>query len=319
MAENLSIGIPTFNREKQLEHQLKCILKQDLSSLKEIIIIDNDSCYDIERLIKSFGCPKIRLDRNPFNIKMATNMEMPFLYCKTEWLWLLSDDDEVLPNSINTIINEINNCSTDTGMIKLAIDRPKSIQNECYAKSLVEYIDYYFEEKPIRRGDLVFISTNVYNVKRLKNYLGAAFEFSYTYIGFLMPVILGLAAENISVKFSSKPVVKFIPPREGWYSFGTVGKGLSTVSHIPLNISKKYRKKFLNITMSIPYITLMKGILAHEKNANIDDLRIIYNNIYRYYIPWKGKFFVNLFFISMSSNTTQKLTLRLYEFLKRIK
>lgn len=315
----LTIGIPTYNREEQLKHQLKCLLSQDLSNLEEIIIVDNNSNYNIEGLIKSFDCPKIRLVINSFNIKMATNMEMPFLYCKTEWLWLLSDDDEVLPDSINTIVDEINSCSTNTGMIKFAIDRPTSIQKEYYAKSLEEYIDYYYFEKPIRRGDLVFISTNVCNVKKLNNHLGAAFEFSYTYIGFLIPVILGLN-NNTGVKFSANPVVSYLPPKDVGWSFGTVGKGLSTLSHIPLNISKQYRKKFLEMTMLLPYTTLITTSLrAHEKTDNIANFKIIYNNIYKYYIPWKAKFLVNLFFIFMSTKTTQKLTFSLYKFLKKIK
>lgn len=48
MNGKLTIGIPTYNREKQLENQLKNILKQDLSGLEEILIIDNNSDYDVE-------------------------------------------------------------------------------------------------------------------------------------------------------------------------------------------------------------------------------------------------------------------------------
>jgi len=103
MNHKITIGIPTYNRENQLRNQLQCKIKQDLTFVEEIIIVDNHSNYDIVNSISELNCTKLRLITNPFNIKMATNMEMPFLYCKTEWLWLLSDDDEVLPDSINTI------------------------------------------------------------------------------------------------------------------------------------------------------------------------------------------------------------------------
>lgn len=319
MMQKLSIGIPTFNREKQLEHQLMCLINQDLSNIEEIIIADNDSHYDIERLIKSFDCPKIRLVRNTLNIKMATNMVMPFLYCKTKWLWLLSDDDEVLPNSIETILNEINDCDPNTGMIKFAIDRPTSFQKDLVVNTLEEYIDFYYDDKTIRRGDLVFISTNVYNTFNLKEYLGSAFEFSYNYIGFLVPVFFALNQQKISVRFSSKPIVKYIPPREGWYSFGTVGKGISTISHLHLNISKKYMKRFLNITMSITYWMLIRGYFNDVKKNSINDLKIIYHNIYRYYIPWSGKIVTRLFLMVMRYKLTRKLTVTCYYLIKRIK
>lgn len=313
MNGKLTIGIPTYNREKQLENQLKNILKQDLSGLEEILIIDNNSDYDVEGLIVSLNCSKIRLVRNQFNIKMSTNMEMPFLYCKTEWLWLLSDDDEVLPNSINTVLNQIEISSPNIGMIKFAIDRPSSMQKETIVNTLEEYIDYYYNEKPIRRGDLVFISTNLYNVKNLKKHIGSAFEYSYTYIGFLVPVLQALSENNIGVKFSSVPVVKYLPPREGNYSFATVGKGLSTLSHLPLDITIEYWKKFLEITMSISFRSLILGCLKEEDILLVKDFVIIYNNIYRYYIPLSGKITVKLFFILMTTSITRKLTYSLYK------
>ena len=289
MNHKITIGIPTYNRENQLRHQLQCIIKQDLKLVEEIIIVDNNSNYDIVKSISELNCPKIRLITNPFNIKMATNMEMPLLYCKTEWLWLLSDDDEVLPDSINTITDEIRNCRKDIGMIKFAIDRQTSLQKDYYANSLEEYIDYYHNEKIIRRGDLVFLSTCVLNMEKTKKHLGSAFEFSYSYLGFMMPVFFSLNENHIAVKFSSKPVVKFIPPREGWYSFGTVSKGLSTLSHIPLNISEQYRKKFLDITMSIQYTLLFKILFADYSDKSYLNYKIVYNNIYKHYLPAKSR------------------------------
>lgn len=306
----ISIGIPTFNREKQLENQINKILNQDLTNIEEIIVLDNNSDYDVESLISQFDCSKIRLEKNAFNIKMATNMQMPFLFCKTEWLWLLSDDDEVHPDSISIIVNEVNNCIDDIGMIKFSIDRLGSKQKEFDVSSLEEFIDYYYNEKKIRRGELVFISTNVYNIHNLRKFLGTAFEYSYTYIGFLIPILFALNQHDLTVKFSSRPIVKYLPPREGNYSFATVGMGLSTLSHIPLNLSKNYWRKFLNITMSISHSTMIRWSLEHNSTK---ELKITYNNIYRYYIPLKEKVIVHIFLSLMSNDLTKKLILDIYE------
>ena len=319
MNHKITIGIPTYNRENQLRHQLQCIIKQDLTFVEEIIIVDNHSNYDIVNSISELNCTKLRLITNPFNIKMATNMEMPFLYCKTEWLWLLSDDDEVLPDSINTITDEIRNCHTDIGMIKFAIDRQSSIQRDYYAKSLEDYIDYYYNENIVRRGDLVFLSTCVLNMGKIRNHLGSAFEFSYSYLGFMMPVFFSLNENKIAVKFSSKPVVIFIPPREGWYSFGVVGKGLSTLSHLPLNLSNIYWRRFLNITMSITYIAQISACIKTQDKKTIRDFRIIYNNIYRYYLPNYTKVLIWLFFQLMSIRIGRAMLNSLKTILKKLK
>jgi glycosyltransferase involved in cell wall biosynthesis len=314
----LSIGIPTYNRKEQLFSQLQSLFKQDLSNIEEIVIIDNHSDYDVHTVINKFDTAKIRLIINPFNIKMATNELSPFLYCNTEWLWLLSDDDETLENSVENICAAIDDCPPDTGMIKFSVGREGSIQKDMIVKDLNEYIDYYYNEKNIRRGDFNFISTNVYNIKNLKDYLGFGFEFSYTYTGYLIPTIMGLNDKKISVTFSSKPIVKYIPPREGWYSFGIVGKGLSTFSHLSLNLTKDYRKKFLNCTMLYPPRYLMKEYVNKYRITSIQDFRIIYNNSYRYYLPVKEKFILRLFLLTMSNKTLEKFVIFLFRQIKKI-
>ena len=310
----LTIVIPTYNRENQLKNQLKSIFAQDVDDLVEIIIIDNNSNYDISNIVKHFNPSLIRIVVNPFNIRAHSNVANAFYYCNTEWFWLLSDDDETTYDSINLILDEIVVSPKNTGMIKFS--KSGFIQKEKTVNNLKEYIDYYYNEKDIRRGDLVFMSTNVYNIKNIHEYLGYAFEFSYTYIPQLIPIFKGLDDNKISVRFSSTPIAKYIPPREGNYSFGTVGKGLSTLSHLPLNLNKKYRKKFLNICMSITYSSLMSGLLTNKRIDNIEDFKIIYNNIYRYYIPWSGKITVNLFFILMATSLTRKLTFSFYKLIK---
>lgn len=311
---NLSIVIPTYNREQQLRNQLTILCKQDLTYVKEIIIIDNCSDYEIDEVINEFESDKIRLIRNTINTKMAYNLAAIFLHCNTEWLWSLSDDDEVEEDALDKIKKEIENVSTDVGMIKFT--RTNSPQKEFTTNNLESFIDYYYNEKVIRSGDLIFISTNVYNIYRLNKYLGYAFEYAYTYVPQIIPIIKGLEEKKISIKFSDKSIVKYLPPREGNYSFATVGMGLSTLSHIPLNVSKEYTRKFLNIAMSINYPAMISWSLKHN---SVKELEIIYNDIYRYYIPLKGKLVVKLFFYVMSNSITKRIVLKIYSKIKTMR
>ncbi|MDD2200552.1 MAG: glycosyltransferase family 2 protein [Bacteroidales bacterium] len=314
LRNGLSIIIPTYNREKQLYNQLKLIFESNINLIEEIVIIDNHSDYDILNLVASFNSNKIRLVRQPFNVKVHNNIAFCFYYVKTEWFWLLSDDDEILDNAIENIKEEIEEIPSDVGMIKFA--RTNSSQKNYIANNLESFIDYYINEKIIRRGDLVFMSTNVYNTIKLKDYLGFAFEYAYTYVPQIVPIIKGLDDKKVSIKFSDVCIVKYLPPREGNYSFATVGKGISTFSHIPLNLSKSYRLKFLNIIMSINYRSMINFSLKFE---NTKDFRIIYNNIYRYYLPIYIRFFVEIFILAMNYKMIRAVLFTLYKLYKRIK
>lgn len=310
---NLSIAIPTYNREQQLKNQLTILLNQDLNYVKEIIIIDNCSSYEIDEVINEFKSDKIRLIRNTVNTKMAYNLAAIFLYCKTEWLWSISDDDEIEKFAIDIIKNEIENIDTDVAMIKFA--RTNKPQTEFTTNSLESFIDYYYNEQVIRSGDLIFLSTNVYNIDRLNKYLGYAFEYAYTYVPQIIPIIKGLEENKVSIKFSNKSIVKYLPPREGLYSLATVGKGLSIFSHIPLNLSKEYNRKYLNLMMSINFRLMMGWSLRF---GSIKELRIIYNNIYCYYLPFVYKIFIKIFIHLMSCKIAKNLLMSVYRKIKNI-
>tara|TARA_Y100000766_G_C18913584_1_gene609684 strand:- start:2752 stop:3729 length:978 start_codon:yes stop_codon:yes gene_type:complete len=315
LVKNLTIAIPTYNRPESLERLLNSISKNDLSNVVEIIVVDNCSSYDIDNLINSFDL-KIRLIRNNFNIGQAVNMLIPFLHCNSKWLWIIGDDDEVLNSSISDVNDEIQNVSENTIMIKFGKKDDNLNYKNYTARSLEDYIDYYHNENTIRRGDLVFISTNVYNTEILSKYLINAFEYSYTYIGYLIPVFFALNTNQYHVYFSSKKTVKYnVPSKWGW-SFTKVGLGLSSLSHLPLKLNNESRKKFLNITMLIDLKLVILAYLNDNESfrkISIKDFKIIYNNIYSHYLPIKNKLIYYIFILLMSNKYTSKI---LISFLK---
>lgn len=280
----LSIGIPTYNREKRLNELLGIITSQNLEFISEIIIVDNNSNYDILKLVKKYKTEKIRIIKNSFNVRMSVNMMNPFLHCRSKWLWLLSDDDYPTENALQTIL-ELISLNPNAGMLKFSMDSKLRNDDHFVASTLEAFIDVHYNDKKFKRGDLVFISNGVYNLDILKPYLGYGFEYSYTYIPYLIPVILGLNDRKISVCLVNRNIVKYGSPDDGGWPVATVGKGLSNISHLPLNLDKKYRKKFLNIMMTITYPFLLRNLFVHYTKHSYNDFAIIYNNIYRYYLP----------------------------------
>ena len=309
--KELSIGIPTYNRKKQLKKQLESLLAQDLSEVEEIIVLDNNSNYNIKKLIDSLNSNKIKLIINPINQGMSINVLNPFLYCKTKWLWLLSDDDLTLKSSISNILEGIRNSYYDTGLIQFSLfDHQESF----YSKNLNQYIDYYFNESEIRKGEIVFLSTKVFNVEVLNKYLAKGFEYSYTYIGFLIPIFIALNEQKISVFFNSNKIVEYLPPEGDEWNFDKVGKGLSTLSHLDLDLNKKYKKKMLEVFMPISYVEMYKFYLSNKHAKNASNYDIIYHNSYKFYLNIFQKSIYQIFKNSLKIS----LTYIVFKYIKRI-
>ena len=282
--EGFSVVIPTYNRKKQLFRLLDSISKEDISNLHEIIIVDNNSDYDIYEVLNKYSNEKIRIVKNSINVKMSTNIVNTFLHCKTKWMWLISDDDIICENSIQKISNILPYNSnmaylkfSTSGIDRLGIERNLKVEN------LEGFIDYYTNEKVVRTGNMIFISNGVFNLEVLYPFLGRGFEFSYTYIGFLIPVFFALK-NNIPVRFFEDKIVKYVRPENGTWSFSNVGLGLSTLSHLPLSLSKIYFEKFVKMVTPIHFQIMFEYLV---KNPNVNNhfyYSIIYHNSYKYYL-----------------------------------
>lgn len=281
----LSIVIPTYNRPDELKRLLKSIFRQNSSNIYEIVIVNNCSDYKIEDITSEFNSNKIRIENNPFNVRMATNMMNAFFYCKTKWMWLISDDDTVCENSIEVVNNKILNNSYAC-YLKFSIEEVtgfSGLEKNRIVNSLEELIDYYYEDKIIRSGNLVFISNGIFNLELLYPKLGNGFEFSYTYISFLIPVLTSVNKKN-PILFCEEKIVEYQRPSGKSWSYDTVGLGLSTISHIPLNLENKYYKLLLNLLMVVKYKGLFLFLLKKDDKNSRQKFNLIYHSIYKYYL-----------------------------------
>jgi len=199
----LSILIPTYKREKELFIQLERIMSQMEYSLIDIVVIDNDPDSTISYKIHKLN-PSIKYIKNKFNIGGGANILRGFEYINTKWVWLLSDDDSILGTSLQTIINDIDNCSNSIKAIKYdspIYNKQKNniiISNQ---KQLSEYIkDSYF------LSNYIFMSTWVFNADSIEDSL----RLIYNDIGGYMPqVFLSLYLLKYSSILLSKNQIVF--------------------------------------------------------------------------------------------------------------
>lgn len=102
----LTISIPTYNRPDQIKKQVKLLLPQ-LCENVELVIIDNCSPIPVSELFSESEREQFKIIRNNTNIGGDANIARCFEYCKTKWLWTLSDDDYVSDNCVKLLLEKI--------------------------------------------------------------------------------------------------------------------------------------------------------------------------------------------------------------------
>ncbi len=104
MMNRLTIAIPTYNRKDLLRECLNSIIPQIVEGV-DIYISDNASSDGTKQMIeKEFNMPFIRYQRNEGNIGPDKNFIQCFNNGDGEYLHMLSDDDIMLPGTINAIL-----------------------------------------------------------------------------------------------------------------------------------------------------------------------------------------------------------------------
>ena len=282
-SEGLSIVIPSYNRKKELIRLLESIHLEDLTCLKEIVVVDNCSDYDLNEVLKPFSFEKVRIVKNAFNVQMGTNMMNTFLNCTTEWMWIISDDDVISHGAIKTIYQKIEE-NASAGLLKFSTEGISRVGLEKNVKinSLEELIDYYNEDEKLRTGNLIFLSNGVYNLNVLYPFLAKGFEYSYTFIPFLIPVFFALQS-GVQVCFRQEKIVKYNHPENDW-SMSKIGMGLSVFSHIPLDLSDLYCKKLLRLIMIVNFFPLFIFLVKKAPSGSKKIYDLVYQNCYKYYL-----------------------------------
>lgn len=214
--DNLTIAIPTYNRKERLIQQIGSVLSQPLSGCVKILVLNNNSDYDVEDSItKEFGCScntKIDIINNRSNVGMSLNIALPFYYCKTKWLWILSDDDRTTPDSLNIIRSDMKTYS-DYTCIKYSLEGLTKHNNQTFT-TLEELVDYYGQEDK-SQGEFIFISNNLFNMEKIEPLIGDIISFSYNAVAGILPFVFGLDSGGHKVFMSSKNIVLYLRPKNG--------------------------------------------------------------------------------------------------------
>lgn len=230
----LTIAIPTYNRPESLNKTLEVILPQFTSECR-LLIIDNNSdspvSSSVESLLKRFPQINVEIIRNGANIGGNANVLRCFEYCKTEWMWLLSDDDLPHTDAIQTIYSELGrhpeviNINFSTNFRQHSRDLVVKDIRELLSNSEVDI--------------LVLISTNIYKVSELKKHLSTAYLYTYSWVPQFAITLLGVLNGG-SCYLSLKQIVAWYEaPKTQSYASTLCAIGLPSLLDIPMDYESR--------------------------------------------------------------------------------
>src|SRR5579883_1003872 len=88
----VSVIIPTYNRPNYLKEAIASAVQQTYENI-EIIVSDDCSPESPQRIVESFGDPRIRFQRNPRNLGISLNIIGAFQQARGKYIASLNDDD----------------------------------------------------------------------------------------------------------------------------------------------------------------------------------------------------------------------------------
>jgi glycosyltransferase involved in cell wall biosynthesis len=98
---NISIGIPVYNQSGTIASTIESVLKQTNIPF-EIVISENHSTDGTKEIVENFS-DRLRIVRPPRHLTMSENWDFCVKSCKGDWVGLISGDDILLPNYIESM------------------------------------------------------------------------------------------------------------------------------------------------------------------------------------------------------------------------
>jgi glycosyltransferase involved in cell wall biosynthesis len=97
-----------YNGQQYLQEQLSSILTQ-LSSQDEVVIVDDASTDNSINIINAFKDSRIRLLRNPQNLRVIKSFERALTEATGDYIFFADQDDIWLPNKVELVCQALEN------------------------------------------------------------------------------------------------------------------------------------------------------------------------------------------------------------------
>ncbi|MFL9868195.1 glycosyltransferase family 2 protein [Paraburkholderia fungorum] len=134
----ISVVIPTYNREATIARALESALKQTWTNI-EIIVVDDGSKDDTQKIVEAINDPRIRYLKNEKNLRGGASRNKGGTLARGEYVAFLDSDDEWLPGKLARQMEAVSGRTN-----------PKTVV--CYTRLLVRRDGKEFMEPPRGMG-----------------------------------------------------------------------------------------------------------------------------------------------------------------------
>ena len=104
ISQKVSVIIPTYNRPKNLHRAISSCVKQTYDNI-EIIVVDDCSKVNNEKVVDKIGSNRVRFFRNEENKGAPYSRNKGLSEAKGNYIMFLDDDDIILPTKIEEQID----------------------------------------------------------------------------------------------------------------------------------------------------------------------------------------------------------------------
>ncbi len=266
----LSIFIPTYNRNKKLVDTVRDILEIEGNENVRIVVIDNASDKPVQASLneENIHSDNLKVLENSVNIGICGNIIECFRQCKTKWLWVLGDDDKVSANALNNIINQLEYLNESQ---TLCVNfKTEMADKRTLFSTVSEVSKLNNNETPY--SNLLFISTNIFNARALKAYMAEGIMFSYALQPHTSMLFQALLKKEGKIAFSPDSIVNWHNDLESisW-----------SITH--MTVSRDLILNLPSISNDRDYLHLKKYVMSGYNNYSI------YLNLIRFFL--EGKIF----------------------------
>ena len=262
LKEKLTIAIPTYNRINELINLVNSINLVNNYKLT-VLIIDNKSDDEVEKkIVNECDSECLEFINNITNIGGNANILRCFEACKTDWIWIIGDDDIISKESLGILNNYISKYDHSIMMSFSSCEHQHN--NDKLLKNLNDLL-----ENIKRWSHLNFTSTSIFNRGKLINYIKYGYQYSYTWSPHIAMVLSSLNELDDDIILSSKKIIEEVSTCEDDNKWPPMGPAYSKfVLHELISKRELKRKLIDKISKSPSDYYVFLHYLFKSSNSN---------------------------------------------------
>lgn len=202
--KDLTVLIPTFDRPWEVNLRLNEIVNE-FGCDTPVIVQVNPGEYGLIDITHNHLIKKLLINENTINIGFVANIVSGLAFVDTKWVWILGDDDPLMPGLKDTISSSIDTCERYLASIILFNQwRLPQDSAETVCSSLCEFT------RATAFADCLFISALVWRTEFLRENTGTLIDYSFTRASQAVIQLSALADKHAKICIRNQAIINYV-------------------------------------------------------------------------------------------------------------